>query len=411
MNYKLKFRDKLSLGFLVVTVFSLTLSLVSSVTLYNSRVNDEVAPRLLDSIKAVNAGFDNIKDKALIYADIFSNSPDIISLVGNGFPPLAIVQNLVRFGGKTDLDILQVTDRDGRILGRMENTNFYHDDKSKDRLISAALRGQKVSAVHEVDNNLSAVASLPIKNEGRVIGTLTAGYKIGNHLLRAFQNFAGEEIMVYHRQNLAASTILDLKIGSPVEESISSLLSKISTDNLYPIGTLSLLNKRYLAAVDIIQGFAGAETAYLVSAVSLEPIILANNNTLYSLFIIFFFTIILALSFSTYLSIQMVKPIMQIQKGAEIIGSGNLSYKLQIHSGDEIENVAHSFNTMSARLKEAFEVTQQKVRQLEEQRNRLNLSARLLFQLRPQELLTIPRSRTKGNSLQPRRGETNRTHG
>jgi len=43
-------------------------------------------------------------------------------------------------------------------------------------------------------------------------------------------------------------------------------------------------------------------------------------------------------------------PIIDLENGVKIIGAGNLDYRLNIHSGDEIEELAASFNTMTTDL-------------------------------------------------------------
>ena len=378
MRYKLRLRDKLSLGFLSITIFSLILSLISSVTLYNSRVNDEVTPRLTDSTRAIKATLTGIQDKSIIYTNFLGDLPEIVRFLEEKSPPEAVVGELIKIGGKTDLDILQITDGDGRVLGRMENTSFYDDNKGNDLLVKSAINGQKSSTIYDIDKKLSVVAVSPIKSGGKVIGTLTAGYYLNNRFLLNIQSSLNEEIIVYHNNTLSATTIPNLKLGTLTDEELTRNLGKISPENPIAIGRMDLGGKRYVASITSLTSFS-KEIGYLVSATSLEPIIFANTNTLYSLFIIFVFTIILALSLSIYLSEQIVKPIKLIQKGADIIGSGNLSYKLDIQSGDEVEKVAESFNSMAKKLGDAFQATQEKVYQLEGQKNRLDLSARLLL--------------------------------
>ena len=45
------------------------------------------------------------------------------------------------------------------------------------------------------------------------------------------------------------------------------------------------------------------------------------------------------------------KPILALKKGAEMIGSGNFDMKLFINTQDELEDLAHTFNTMGENLK------------------------------------------------------------
>ncbi len=49
---------------------------------------------------------------------------------------------------------------------------------------------------------------------------------------------------------------------------------------------------------------------------------------------------------------QIVKPLKELKKGAEIIAQGNYSHKLNIHTNDEIEELAYQFNLMAKVLAE-----------------------------------------------------------
>jgi signal transduction histidine kinase len=57
----------------------------------------------------------------------------------------------------------------------------------------------------------------------------------------------------------------------------------------------------------------------------------------------------------------MVVPIRRLQRGAEQLGAGDLSQRLDIRTGDEIETLADRFNQMAARVKESYETLEAKV--------------------------------------------------
>ncbi len=59
---------------------------------------------------------------------------------------------------------------------------------------------------------------------------------------------------------------------------------------------------------------------------------------------------------------RLVEPIRLLQEGAEELGKGSLDYRLNIHTGDEIEQLADGFNRMAARLKESHTNLEEKVR-------------------------------------------------
>ncbi len=62
-----------------------------------------------------------------------------------------------------------------------------------------------------------------------------------------------------------------------------------------------------------------------------------------------------------YVAHRIVKPIEELQKGAELIGSGNLGHRLRLKTGDEIEELAEAFNEMADKLKSSYDGLEQKV--------------------------------------------------
>ena len=54
-------------------------------------------------------------------------------------------------------------------------------------------------------------------------------------------------------------------------------------------------------------------------------------------------------------------PILELTKGAEVIGKGELDYSIKMNTGDEIQQLAEQFNTMASTLKESYANLEQKV--------------------------------------------------
>jgi signal transduction histidine kinase len=71
--------------------------------------------------------------------------------------------------------------------------------------------------------------------------------------------------------------------------------------------------------------------------------------------------LLLALIIGGLLARRMVVPIRRLQQGAERLGAGDLSQRLDIHTGDEIETLADRFNQMAERIKESYETLEAKV--------------------------------------------------
>ncbi|MEW6325689.1 MAG: histidine kinase dimerization/phospho-acceptor domain-containing protein, partial [Nitrospirota bacterium] len=78
-----------------------------------------------------------------------------------------------------------------------------------------------------------------------------------------------------------------------------------------------------------------------------------------------------------FFSHRFSKPIQELQRGAKLIGFGNLDYRLTIPTGDEIEELSHEFNEMANKLKTAYTGLEQRVaqrtRELEDRNRQLSI--------------------------------------
>src|SRR5262249_56124452 len=61
--------------------------------------------------------------------------------------------------------------------------------------------------------------------------------------------------------------------------------------------------------------------------------------------------LLLAALAGVWLARRMVVPISAVAQGAARIGGGDLDYRIDVHSGDEVQSLADSFNDMGSRLK------------------------------------------------------------
>src|SRR6478609_6586592 len=86
---------------------------------------------------------------------------------------------------------------------------------------------------------------------------------------------------------------------------------------------------------------------------------------LYAAFRRLAFILLAALAFAVvsgiFLARRMVGPIQALQAGAARIGSGDLSQRISIKTGDELEGLADQFNEMAGRLEESYAGLEEKV--------------------------------------------------
>ena len=95
------------------------------------------------------------------------------------------------------------------------------------------------------------------------------------------------------------------------------------------------------------------------------------------------FVLLAALGFAVlagmFLAGRMVGPIQALRAGAERIGGGDLSQRIRIKTGDELEALADQFNDMAGRLQESYAGLEQKVeertREVEEKSRQLEVAS------------------------------------
>jgi len=71
--------------------------------------------------------------------------------------------------------------------------------------------------------------------------------------------------------------------------------------------------------------------------------------------------LVLALIVGGLLARRLVAPIRRLQRGAERLGAGDLSQRLDIRTGDEIETLADRFNQMAGSIQESYDTLEAKV--------------------------------------------------
>ncbi len=79
------------------------------------------------------------------------------------------------------------------------------------------------------------------------------------------------------------------------------------------------------------------------------------------LVIVFSVMVLFAVVVIVLLSRAITRPILALTKGVEVVGKGELDYKIEMETGDEIQQLAEQFNAMTMALKESYADLERKV--------------------------------------------------
>lgn len=126
-------------------------------------------------------------------------------------------------------------------------------------------------------------------------------------------------------------------------------------------------NQEILGVLDVV-----------VSMRSMEDVIHSNNNRIITNAI----TIsgIISVFIWMFITFLVNKPLKKISRGMEEIGNGNLDFRIDVHSHNELGNMASRFNDMSARLDQAYREIKQWSETLNEKVNEKTEELKKIYQ-------------------------------
>lgn len=252
-------------------------------------------------------------------------------------------------------EVLKLSSEKGEVLQRKNLQNVFNENE----FISARRKKIHWSSVHLSKEDCFPDVTLSLLFEG--LSGKPAGVLSAEVCLRGLQSILcsiklgerGYFYLVDNQGNLiippeeeTLSEMKNLTFIPPVKKFLSGIEEKGHQTTKDYIGLKGLLVHGLYQPVKEMNWAVIAEFPTEELTVILRSITLGIGG-------LGFFGII-GIVIGGFLSLRpLVKSIEKLQKGAEIVGKGNLDYQLQINTGDEIERLANTFNQMSASLKEA----------------------------------------------------------
>lgn len=304
----------------------------------------------------------------------------ISTLLENNQQDLLITE-LKKIVEKNKLDFFITTDSQGRVTGSINNPQVQGEDLSNNFLVQRALKGEtsvsteilteqeleRLGLIQEAripgvekTQGLVIQAVLPIINrEERIIGTMSAGYLLNNN-----NRILVDEIK---RTTGLVSTIFlgDLRVSSNVLPKRDRYYAAVGS-KLDSAGVKQVLQRgqKHISRVRVLDQWyiAGYMPLYngnknIIGALGIgmsEAAIFVLRNKLMRIFIIaVLLSIILALVIGFLMGGRIVKSIEKLRQGIAAVNKGDFEQRVELHSKDEIEELADFFNQMTVQIKTA----------------------------------------------------------
>lgn len=165
-------------------------------------------------------------------------------------------------------------------------------------------------------------------------------------------------------------------------------------DTIVAYAPVESLNWSYAVSMptkDVIAPIMNTEGHIVAATVRTSAQILHQTDRFLYIFAgVFVFLFLIVISLSWLLSRMITRPVEVLREGAQVIGQGNLDFRLDIHSGDEFEALAGSFNQMASDLKDNIENLNRTTAEKERYAKEMEIAKEIQDSFLPETVVEIP---------------------
>jgi methyl-accepting chemotaxis protein len=318
---------KLALSKKIIGMIALTILLMSgvivSLTYYfvSKGLKEHTQKEVQILVNAVQYSLDDLKDKAMAVAYSFANRPDVISAIQSKDTPS--LQNLGKeVMGKQKMGFITVSDKDGNVLARGHSEKV-GDSLSSQTNVKKALAGEPSVGIEEgTIVKFSIRAGYPVKVNGKVIGTVSAGINLSseNGFVDEVKKRYSVECTIFHHDTRVSTTLIkdgNRIIGTRMEnpEVIATVIQKgqkFQKQN-------EIMGKDYDTAYWPIHSADGQIAGMLFIGKSLESAMNAYSTMIYSILISVLAIAAMLIILACFLTRSISRPLIKIK---DLLGKG-----------------------------------------------------------------------------------------
>ena len=343
---KIFLKEKFLIAFLILVLIPLVT--VSFFSYFNAR------NFLMESIKNYNelliqSMIIGIEDTVLSYKDLSQSIVDNISFFKtNEEKKDFLLENIKKY--PFNVKFLSILDESGQEIIRsddrpLENKSdqpeFYQiKEKKKDYYVAW-------SSFNPVVGISTVIISVPLFRENEFQGVLISEIFLSDIWSKMITGYTSPKDNIYlltQEGQLVAEILATSKDFR--SDDFKKIAQELAEKKAVVVQEMDTGVGQMLVIANSLPMFGWKLVVFRPVAEIYEPTSVLGRNLVLITFITLIFIFIVSLFFSQLV----VNPIKKLHKGAEIIRKGNLDYKVDIRTGDEIEQLAKEFNRMAERL-------------------------------------------------------------
>ncbi len=394
-------RTKLILSFLMVIVIGGLLSLFMGSRLIKNTLIQEAQKKVNHDLSSAwmvfNGQLNTIESIVSLTAARESLQEAIRTRDTN-----LLLRYLGRVRNEHGLDILNLTDKKGRVIVRTRNPEITGDDISGDEIIQRVLNEHQVQAYPEIvpsgellkegedlaeraymefiptpkaaprpeDRETSGMmlkAAAPVTDErNTLLGVLCGGillnrnYRIVDEVKEIVfkeEKYKGRETgtaTIFQKDLRISTNVTDQEgrraIGTRVSEEVKKAVldeGKSWNDRAF------VVNDWYITAYEPIRNVAGDIIGILYVGTLEKPYLDISSRVMFTFTIIAALCVVFLLVILYFSTTRIIEPLQGMVVATQEIAKGDLDHKVEVRSSDEVGDLATSFNKMTEQLKAA----------------------------------------------------------
>lgn len=341
---------------------AITLTIVALVTLTVSfmvvnKLQAEAYKRLNNDLDVTMHTFAYFTEDASKTARMLAENPYLVSDL-SGDRPKAVAVISGHLHGIANESIVSVYDRDGKVLYDGGDAATLNSPRRHPAALGLALAGEESSGVAVLPSDALAIeATVPVFAGNAVVGAVRVGKKLDNAFVDQLNKITGLEVGIAEGEDVGigdnslkarwlAQTILT--------ESRSRLTTGVPVDAVRQVrdsgkplrATIEVNHLQYMAALAPLYGAYGEFVGTLFVGESVEPLHQAVRDTVLAIIGVALFLGLLGALAVKLLAKTITEPIRQLASQSACIAKGQLDKRVELKTGDELEQLATAFNKM-----------------------------------------------------------------
>ncbi|MBC8279234.1 MAG: HAMP domain-containing protein [Chloroflexi bacterium] len=357
---------KLTLLVVIPLALTLAVTLPLTVTGLNQLASVTSTERLEDEILLVDEHLKLFGDDLERVAEELSENLVLLEAVKNS-DSLTVRSVLHQSRMGYSLQHLEVVDRSGLNLGHEHQIGMDVDQEKLNELKALGMSELQTTKTVQTPAGWFLVSVRPLKDESNFIGSIAVGKLIDSDALAAM-NFGRSDPILALLNNDDGAASVSYQSSDPATHfpiiPDHEYVEAARSGNVV-IGTAIIDgNKLTTAYVPVALG-NGSRSVFLVSLTK-SPVVGLRDSLIANHVMVTAALSLLVLGVGYMVTRAITRKILRIRDGAVEIGNGNLSFRIDENTNDEMGTLAHEFNQMSDRLKEKNNQLEQANRDLED---------------------------------------------